>query len=757
MRLGVIVIDTAAGGCEMESLSRSLRGLIGAIVLLATILPTALAQTSGGVNVLTQAYDIARTGANINEVSLTPSNVSSATFGKLFAFAVDERVFAQPLYVSNLGIGGGVHNTVFIATAGNSVYAFDADNASTAATPLWSVNLGAPIPNAKYFLRGGFPLDGVVGTPVIDPSTNTLYLVAPVWNTASQTATQSLHALDLASGSEKFGGPVQISGTGFNADSNWQRSGLLLLNGVLYVPFSSHFDLLLNAATQSKEGYSGLIIAYDAATLAQVGIFNAEPKGSGGSVWQSGRGPASDGTYIYAMTANAQKTGTGDLAENFVELNPGTLTVADYYADPNAACLNTLDLDLSSSGPLIMPGNGTNLMVGGGKQGKVYVFQLSEALHTQTPQTFWGTSRYALLPADGGTCADSRPSGTGWISSTAFWNNSNGALYYIFGGSDYLYSYQLAENAFTQTSADTPSNSWPNALAVSANGSQGGILWAVSPQPTSAPVLYAFNAAPSQGHLTKLWDTTQQPNRDVLGDLAPHAVPTVANGMVYVATGSNQVAAYGLLPASPTVQITPKAPTLHVTALSAVSETITINSFGGYAGKVTLSVGGSPPGASYTLSKTVVSVAAGGTATSKLTISLENVVFPLQDSYTLVVQGTAGGVNSYAPIRLLARAASFTAVSKLACNSSNQMSANLTFKTSGSELPTIWIQDPTTPAFPGRLWTDIPASGAEQTGYWIDSKKQNNFYWIIDESAGAAAIFDNALAVANLSTIYSCP
>jgi hypothetical protein len=345
----------------------------------------------------------------------------------------------------------------------------------------------------------------------------------------------------------------------------------------------------------------------------------------------------------------------------------------------------------------------------------------------------------------------------GWISSAAFWNNSNGPLWYVLGGSDYLYSYQVAANVFTQASADTLSNYWPNSLALSANGSQGGILWVVAPQAASSPIFYAYNATPASGHLTQLWNSTQRPTRDVLGDLGPHVVPTVANGMVYVATGSNQVAAYGLLPTNPAVQITPNAPTLHANALSSVAENISINSFGGYAGTVSLSVTGLPPGASYTLSKSVVTIAAQGTATTKLTVSLGNVVFPLQDSYTLVVQGIAGGANSYAPIRLLERAASYTAVSSAGCNSSNDMSANLTYKTSGSQTPTIWIQDPTTPTFPGRLWTGIPASGTEQTGDWIDTKKQNNFYWIIDQSAGVAPIFDNALAIANLSTLYSCP
>jgi hypothetical protein len=744
----------------MKTLVGSPGGTIGPLVLLAQILLTAPAESSGTVNVLTQDYDIARTGANLSEVSLTPSNVSSATFGKLFAFAVDDEVFAQPLYVSGLSIAGGVHNTLIVATTGNSVYAFDADNPSTTNAPLWSVNLGAPVPSAKYFFRASESYLGIVGTPVIDPSTNTIYLVAQEWDTATQTASHNLHALDLLTGSEKFGGPVQISTKGFNPHTNWQRSGLLLLNGVLYVPIASYGDLVANAATGAKEKYQGLIVAYDPATLVQLAFFSAEPNGSGAGIWQAGRGPASDGTYIYAQTANALVTGAGDLSESFVKLNPGTLTLADHFTDPNAACMNTLDLDLASSGPLIMPGSGTNLMVGGGKQGKVYVFQLDEALQTQTPQTFWGTSNYTPLPTDGGTCTDvnQHALNVGSISTVAFWNNSNGPLYYVFGGADRLNSYQLSGNVLSQVSSDTPANVWPNAIAVSANGSQNGILWVVSPQTKVMPIVYAYNATPSNGHLTPLWNSTQLPDRDVLGNQGRHTVPTVVNGIVYVATAANQVVAYGLLPTSPAVQLSPTSPTMRATALNAVSNNIWINSFGGYAGTVSLSLSGLPPGASYSFSKTKVTVAAGGSIKSLLTISLSDAVLPLHDSYTLIVQGTtAGGVNSYAPIRLQARLASFTSFSKAACNSSNQMSANLTFTTGGSAVPSIWIQDPTTPSFPGRDWMDIPSSGTEQTGYWIDNGKANYFYWIIDLSAGAPAIFDNALAWVNLRGSYSCP
>jgi hypothetical protein len=744
----------------MKVFVRTLGALVGALVLLAVLVPTSGAQASRGVNVLTQDYDIARDGANLSEVTLTPANVSSATFGKLFAFAVDEEVFAQPLYVSGLTIAGGVHNTLIVATANNSVYAFDANNPSTTNSPLWKVNLGAATPSAKYFFRSAQAKLGIVGTPVIDPSSSTIYLVAQEWNTATQTATHYLHALSLTTGADKFGGPVQIDPIGFNPVTNWQRSGLLLLNGVLYVPMASYGDLAANAATGAKTSYQGMIIAYNPTTLAQLALFSSEPNGSGAGIWQAGRGPASDGTYIYAQTANALVTGAGDLSESFVKLNPGTLTLADHFTDSNAVCMNTLDLDLSSSGPLIIPGSGTSLMLGGGKQGKVYVFQLDESLQTQTPQTFWGTTNYTALPTDGGTCTDvdGHAMNMGSISTVAFWNNSNGPLYYIFGGADNLNSYQLSGNVLTQTSSDTPSNVWPNVIALSANGSQNGILWAVSPQTQIMPIVYAYNATPSAGHLPPLWNSTQMPDRDVLGNQGRHAIPTVANGIVYVATASNQVVAYGLLPTTPAVQLSMVSPTMRATALNSVSDNIYVNSLGGFAGTVSLSVSGLPPGATYTLSKPTLTLAAGGSVRSLFTLSLSGATLPLQDNYTLIVQATtAAGVNSYAPIRFQARLGSFTAFSMLACNSSNQMSASLTYTTGGSQTPSIFIQDPTTPSFPGRLWTDVPVSGTEQTGYWIDNGKANYFYWIMDQSAGIPAIFDNALGWVNLRATYACP
>ncbi len=730
------------------------------LIFATPVMPAALAQPS----VLTQDYDMSRSGANLAETVLTPSNVSSATFGKLFSYPVDEEVFAQPLYVPNLVIAGGTHNVVFVATMGNTVYAFDADNPATSTAPLWKVNLGEGVPSSKFlfFAGNGVSRNGIYSTPAIDPTTNTIYVVTHLWSAARQAVSLQLHALDVATGDEKFGGPVPITASGFDPNFNEQRAGLLLLDGTVYVALGSHADFRTNLSTLVQNPYVGMVLAYDAQTLDLVGTFNGEPGGIGAAIWQGGRGPASDGNYIYTMTANAEELGTVDYSESFVQLNPGSLSVAGSYQDPDSTCLNTLDLDLSASGPQLIPGAGTNLLVGGGKEAKVYMLQLNQALQTQTPQYFWGTSNYPTLPAEGGTCANTRSAANGWLqgSDTAFWNNpSGGSYYYSFGNVDHLLSWQVSGNTFTQTSADTPSNLNINALAVSANGGTNGILWTVANQTTSTAIVSAYNAVPSAGHLTLLWNSAQVPKRDALGAQGRYSVPTIANGKVYVGSGSNQVAVYGLLPTSPTVLVTPALGTLGFTALNAKNSTVYVNSVGGYTGKVSLTLTGLPPGATYsflpaalTLTSTKTSVA------TKLTISPADAVLPLSDNYTVLIQASAaGGGTSYAPIRLLMRSALFTSVTKVGCNSSNQMNASLSWQISGSASPSIWIQDATTPSFPGRLWMELPAAtGTAQTGYVINSRKAS-FYWLIDQSAGAPATFDNAFKYTNLGLLYSCP
>ncbi len=735
-----------------------MKGLLRLCVLSAVI--SAMPAAGAAISVLTQDYDNARSGANLAETTLTPENVSAATFGKLFAFPVDDEVFAQPLYVPALLINGGTHNVVFVATMSNTVYAFDADNPATANTPLWSTNFGPPVPSSKFvwFAGSGLSYNGILSTPVIDPASNTLYVVSQLWNASNQSLSFLLHAIDLLTGSEKFGGPVTIVAPGFNADVDIQRAGLLLLNGTLYLAIASHADLRSNVTTGQAEPYVGLVLAYDASTLLLLSSFNAEPGGIGAALWSGGRGLVSDGTYIYAVAANAIRSGTVDYSESFIKLNPGTLTVADYFVDPNQTCLNTLDLDLSSAGPQLVSLGATNLLVGGGKQGKVYALDLTQTLQGQNAAHFWGTTNYALLPADGGSCVDPRLGAHGWLqgSDTALWLNSTGAsYYYALGNNDELMSWVINGTSFTPSSSNTFATAAINALAVSANGNADGILWVESN--SSPAMLRAFDALPSGGQLTMLWNSKQVAARDTLGSIGRYSVPTVANGKVYVGTASNQVAVYGLLPTAPSVQVSAQTPTVSLTGLQPITATIWVNSLAGYTGKVTLGVSGLPPGAGYSLSATTVTLTATKkSGTTKLTISPGTATLPLNDNYTVVIRATASGAASYAPLRLAARTAHLSATSA-GCNASKQMSADISWTINGSGIPSLWIQDPQTPTFPGRPWIDpAAAQGQAQTDYSIASKNRYYRYWALDQSAGTSATLDNALSVVNAGPLYNC-
>jgi hypothetical protein len=320
-------------------------------------------------------------------------------------------------------------------------------------------------------------------------------------------------------------------------------------------------------------------------------------------------------------------------------------------------------------------------------------------------------------------------------------------------------SWQVSGNTFTQTSVDTPSNLNINALAVSANGGANGILWTVANQTTGVAIVSAYNAVPSAGHLTLLWSSAQVPRRDALGQQGRYSVPTVANGKVYIGSGSNQVVVYGLLPTAPSVQVTPALGTLDFIALNTKAENIFVNSVGGYTGEVILALTGLPPGLTYSFAPASVSLTSTKTSVAtSLSISPAGAVLPLSDNYTVLVQACAAGHGTMsAPIRLVMRYAQFTSVAKVGCNSSNQMNASLSWQINGSAVPSLWIQDATTPIFPGRLWVQpVAAAGTEQSGYVIDNKK-SIFIWLIDQSAGIPANFDNAFKYTNLGVLYSCP
>src|SRR5215471_490282 len=505
---------------------------------------------SSGSAVLTQHNDSSRTGANLNETFLTTSNVRPGSFGKLFSRPVDGYIYAQPLYAPAVNIPQiGVRNVVYVATEHNSVYCYDADDPA-AQNPIWQVSLGNPVPSSDISeeYTDLTPEIGITSTPVIDPAIGTLYVVAKSKDSAGYH--QQLHALDIATGSERSGSPVEIAATAqgegdgsvggvisFNQLMQLNRPGLLLKNGNIYIAFGSHGDY---------DPYHGWVIAYNAATLAQVAVYNTTPDGGRGSVWQSGQGlvGADDGS-IYLVTGNgtcdsADNCGR-NLGESFIKLSSG-LTPLDWFTPDNRLFLDGEDLDVGSGGPVLIPG--TNILAAAGKDGILRVVDGSNMGKfnidvDQNIQEFAATA-YAFL------------------GSPIYWNSpANGPSIYVWGAGDNLKAFQFngvdfQRSPVSQGSIVTPVG-LPNTapLSLSSNGNQGGsgILWALCP--TSAnfgpppAVLRAFDASDLS---VELWNSNLNAARDSVGMFAKFCPPTVAGGKVYVATFSGQLSVYGLLP-----------------------------------------------------------------------------------------------------------------------------------------------------------------------------------------------------------------
>ncbi|TMH48882.1 MAG: pyrrolo-quinoline quinone, partial [Betaproteobacteria bacterium] len=439
---------------------------------MASALLAVYACRSGGTSpassfagVFTQRYDPQRTGQNRREFILTPSNVNDSTFGKLFACAVDGEAYAQPLYVANLLIQGGTHNVVFVATMNNSVYAFDAD--ASPCVQYWKKSfLGTDVttvPPGDTGETGDInTIIGITGTPVIDPATGTFYVVAKTKETTGCSAPpcyfQRLHALDLATGREKFNGPASISsaitvpGNGDTGDGTCpgaaagnvpfcplrenQRPGLLLLNGKVYVAWASHGDI---------GPYHGWVIGYAAANLAQAPVvFNTTPNGGLGGIWMSGAGPAADATgNIYVITGNgtfdmvAPRTNYGD---SFIRLSPASgLSVADFFTPANQSFLDSNDFDVGSGGAIVVDSAGAHphLLIGGDKQGVLYVIDRDN----MTGFNAGGDQILQTVPITAGPACII----CGIFSTPAFWE---GKLYVVAIG-DVLKQYTLANAALS--------------------------------------------------------------------------------------------------------------------------------------------------------------------------------------------------------------------------------------------------------------------------------------------------------------------
>jgi hypothetical protein len=502
-------------------------------------------QSLGALNILTRNNNDQRTGANLSETVLNTSNVKTSTFGKVFELAVDDQIYAGLLYASNVSIGGSNHNVIYAATVNNSVYAFDADRGGA---PLWQNNFnnGFVPPNHTQVgqncgtyndLSGNI---GIVGTPVIDASSLTMYFVSRT--VESSTFVQRIRAVDITTGTERV--PARSIGT-IDPQTNNQRAALALSQNKVYVAWASHCD---------TGPYHGRVMAFNTSDLSQAAAFDAEPTGSSGGIWMSAAGPVIDasGDLFYATGNGTSDPASGNFGQAILKLSP-TLGVADYFMPSNADALNGVDADLGSSGPISVPG--TSLLVMGGKGGGTcYLVDTTNMGHqvandTQIRQKW--------------QCADPdnlRTTQTHHLhNAMVAWQSPAGLNLYSWSENDFGRAWRFNGTSFT-TPAFSVSNVLPplgmpgGMMSLSASGSNAGtgVLWVSMPlsgdanQNVVPGVLRAFNA---EDLGTELWNSTMV-IADSSKNLSKGAPPVVANGRVYLASLSNVVSVYGLRSAS---------------------------------------------------------------------------------------------------------------------------------------------------------------------------------------------------------------
>jgi hypothetical protein len=524
-----------------------------------------------GAGVLTRGYNLQRTGANLEETFITPGLVASGSFGKLYCQPVDDEMYAQLLYLPGLDLGtkGGKHDVLYALTVNNSVYAFDALKQGA---PLWEKHFTdeaagiTPVPSTDLAKTtcGTYKdishFAGIVSTPALDVATKTMYLVARTKENGAYF--QRLHAIDLVDGSERPGSPTEIKATmpGMGAGSMGgmmpfdplrqnQRPGLLLHQGVVYVAWSSHCD----------EGpYHGWVLGFDAKTLERVVTWNSTPNGANGGIWMSGQAPSVDDQgNMYLITGN----GTADLmggpnrGESFLKLkrDGATLTILDWFTPYNYLALERGDRDLGASGAMLIPGS--NLVLGGSKEGKLYLLdranfgQYNAAGDTQIVQSIsvTGINRSHIH------------------GTPVYWKSAAGEFVYVMAEEDYLKQLNFTGGKLqlkSMSALRTPFDPGPKpggytmpggVLVLSADGDKTstGVLWATttltkdSNQAVVPGVLRAFDA--SDVGKDELWNSERNPS-DSFGNFAKFNPPTVYNGRVYVPTFSKQYCVYSKLP-----------------------------------------------------------------------------------------------------------------------------------------------------------------------------------------------------------------
>jgi hypothetical protein len=510
--------------------------------------------SASSIDVVTYHYDNARTGQNLKETALAPANVSSAKFGKLGSLAVDGLVDAQPLYLSNMAIPStGTRNVLYAVTEHGSVYAFDAD--STSSTPLWKIStlLNGEVPSDDRGCSQVTPEIGITSTPVIDRTRGphgAIYVIA-MSKDGSGNYFQRLHALDLATGGELFGGPVTIKatypGSGanssggnvvFDAKQYKERPGLLQIGGTIYTTWSSHCDI---------SPYTSWVMGFDANTLAlaQSNVLNLVPNGNDGGIWMAGSAPAADSSgNIFFLVGNGDFDTTldanlfpknGNCGNCFVKLTTnGQIRLADYFTPQNTVAKSSADQDLGSGGAIALPdmtdisGKTRHLAVGAGKDAILYVVDRDAMgkFNSSTDQIYQEISGQL---------------GGGVFSKPAYFNGT------VFYGavSDSLKAFPIVSARLTASPSSQTANTfgYPGTTpSISANGAANAIVWAVENGGTA--VLHAYDAT---NLATEFYNSNQAANSRDQFSGNKFITPLIANGKVFVGT-SNSVAVFGLLP-----------------------------------------------------------------------------------------------------------------------------------------------------------------------------------------------------------------
>jgi hypothetical protein len=522
--------------------------LLAACCIALTLGPVA---TTVAAQITTSQYDNLRTGANLNEKTLTPQNVNAKQFGKLGAFKVDGAVFAQPLFVPELEIPGkGKHDVLFVATEHDSVYAFDANRPNDA--PLWQVNFlddkrSLTTPSADSvecpFIK---PEVGITSTPVIDMKTGTLFVLARTrirHRIEADEHFQHLHALAITTGVEKFGGPkliaASVPGKGkgsangqlaFNPLRENPRASLLLVDGLVYLTWASSCDV---------DPYHGWVIAYDAQTLAQRAALNVTPDGTEGGIWASDTGPAADAAgNVFVPTGNGTFDGAfggRDYGDSVLKLRleGSSLAIRDYFTPHDQEQLSEKDADLGSSGPLLLPdqpGRHPHMLLQPTKGGEIYVID---------------RDNMGKFHLEGDTILQKLSMTGGGYGAMAYWNHHA----FFASSGDYLRGYDIA-NGEVKPGARSNSPKFENPGAtpsVSADGTRNAIVWAIATKTWNGSerpaILYAFDANKID---EPIYTSEQNSARDRAALATRFVVPMVAKGRVYFAA-RGEVEVYGLL------------------------------------------------------------------------------------------------------------------------------------------------------------------------------------------------------------------